>query len=78
VTTKPKWTGLGLAIVKKIVEEHGGMIAAENTADGASVVIRLPLESPEGKTGWESGALRDAAMGSQERRNGVVQRGEIA
>lgn len=46
VTTKPKGTGLGLAIVKKIVEEHGGMIVAENGDDGACMVIRLPLEPP--------------------------------
>ncbi len=31
VTTKKKGTGLGLAIVKKIVEEHGGMVCAENS-----------------------------------------------
>ncbi|MHB8472089.1 MAG: sensor histidine kinase [Gammaproteobacteria bacterium] len=47
VTTKPRGTGLGLAIVKKIVEEHNGMIAAENLAEGgARVVIRLPLSLP--------------------------------
>ena len=46
VTTKPRGTGLGLAIVKKIVEEHNGMIAAENLAEGgARIVIRLPLPS---------------------------------
>ncbi len=46
VTTKPRGTGLGLAIVKKIVEEHNGMIAAENLAQGgARIVIRLPLPS---------------------------------
>ncbi len=45
VTTKPKGSGLGLAIVKKIVEEHGGIIWAENpSAGGAAIVIRLPLE----------------------------------
>lgn len=46
VTTKPKGTGLGLAIVKKIVEEHGGMLWAENThSGGACIVIRLPVLS---------------------------------
>lgn len=44
VTTKPKGSGLGLAIVKKIIEEHGGMIWAENNdAGGATIVIRLPV-----------------------------------
>lgn len=44
VTNKLKGTGLGLAIVKKIVEEHGGMIIAENPpAGGACIVIHLPV-----------------------------------
>jgi nitrogen fixation/metabolism regulation signal transduction histidine kinase len=42
VTTKAKGTGLGLAIVKKIVEEHGGIIWAENLDGGARVAVRLP------------------------------------
>ncbi len=42
VTNKPKGNGLGLAIVKKIVEEHGGMVRAENKLEGgASVQLRL-------------------------------------
>jgi nitrogen fixation/metabolism regulation signal transduction histidine kinase len=43
VTTKPKGTGLGLAIVKKIVEEHKGVIQAQNIEPhGARVSIQLP------------------------------------
>ena len=42
VTTKAKGTGLGLAIVKKIVEEHGGIISAENCGPGGCVILRLP------------------------------------
>ncbi len=46
ITTKPKGTGLGLAVVKKIVEEHNGLIWAENLpAGGACFVVRLPLAS---------------------------------
>jgi len=43
VTTKAKGTGLGLAIVKKIIEEHGGIIRAENLDGGARLTARLPI-----------------------------------
>jgi nitrogen fixation/metabolism regulation signal transduction histidine kinase len=43
VTTKVKGTGLGLAIVKKIIEEHGGIIQAENRTRGACITARLPV-----------------------------------
>ncbi|OOG28659.1 two-component sensor histidine kinase [Thioalkalivibrio denitrificans] len=46
VTSKPKGTGLGLAIVKKIVEEHHGMVWAENRRKGgACITLRLPVSS---------------------------------
>ncbi len=51
MTTKPKGTGLGLAVVKKIVEEHNGLVRAENLpAGGASFVIRLPLAAADGQS----------------------------
>jgi nitrogen fixation/metabolism regulation signal transduction histidine kinase len=43
VTSKVKGTGLGLAIVKKIIEEHGGIITAENAESGARFTARLPV-----------------------------------
>lgn len=45
VSSKTKGSGLGLAIVKKIIEEHSGLVWAENrvNASGARVVIRLPV-----------------------------------
>ncbi len=43
VTNKPKGSGLGLAVVKRIVEEHDGMLHAENRMEGgARIVVRLP------------------------------------
>ncbi len=60
VTTKPKGTGLGLAIVKKIVEEHGGVLWAENgPGRGASVVIRLPVVKARG-TGTDGAAQENS------------------
>lgn len=45
VTNKHKGTGLGLAVVKKIVEEHGGMVTANNPErGGACITVRLPLK----------------------------------
>ncbi len=46
VSTKPRGSGLGLAIVKKIVEEHGGIIAAESSTEGGAR-IRIRLQTAE-------------------------------
>lgn len=43
VTTKKSGTGLGLALVKGVAERHGGMVRAENGAEGGAVVrMTLP------------------------------------
>jgi nitrogen fixation/metabolism regulation signal transduction histidine kinase len=61
ITTKNKGTGLGLAIVKKIVEEHGGMVTAENLPDqGAIITIRLPVISTM-KVGSEQDRMMTAS-----------------
>ena len=46
-TTKPGGTGLGLSIVKRIVEGHGGTIAARSAAGAATCFeVRLPAQAP--------------------------------
>jgi two-component system, NtrC family, nitrogen regulation sensor histidine kinase NtrY len=65
VTTKSKGTGLGLAIVKKIIEEHGGIIVAENPGSGALIRIRLPV--------WQAGASQSPLSGER-MRNGIQDR----
>jgi len=43
-TTKPTGTGFGLAVAKKIVDRHGGTIAAESEpGEGSRFVVELPL-----------------------------------
>lgn len=41
--TESAGSGLGLAITKKVMEKHGGDIAAINSVDGFEIRVRLPL-----------------------------------
>ncbi len=46
-TTKTKGTGLGLSIAQRIVEAHGGRIAAgEDGGPGAEIILVLPRGTP--------------------------------
>lgn len=46
-TTKTHGTGLGLALCKRVVEEHGGRIAAGTGSEpGAEIILTLPKDSP--------------------------------
>lgn len=58
VTTKTTGSGLGLAIVQKIVDEHGGVVWAENISQGgARFVVRLPIQLPN-----KDSSVNDAAV----------------
>jgi signal transduction histidine kinase len=46
---KSRGSGLGLPIVRKIVEEHRGMIEADN-APGGGAAIRVRLPAPLSRT----------------------------
>ena len=47
-STKPGGAGVGLALCQRIVEEHGGTIALESTADSGTIVtISLPAHKSE-------------------------------
>ena len=41
--------GLGLAIVRHLVELHGGVITAENRADGPGAIFTVKLQLPSGE-----------------------------
>ncbi|MBI2422718.1 MAG: sensor histidine kinase [Candidatus Hydrogenedentes bacterium] len=50
-TTKHNGTGLGLANVLKIVQLHGGAVAARNRAEGGAVfTVHLPLDRAPGSS----------------------------
>ena len=57
VTSKATGMGVGLAICQRIVQAHGGAIAAGNRADGQGAVFRFT-------TPFAAGAANDAGAGA--------------
>lgn len=53
-TTKPvgQGTGLGLSICYGIVQEHQGQIWAENNAQGATLVVELPMQENDTRANY--------------------------
>lgn len=46
ITTKDRGTGLGLAISRRIIDQHGGLLTAENTPEGGALFsLELPTPS---------------------------------
>ena len=46
--------GLGLSIARGIVDAHGGSVTVEPTTGGTTLLVRLPVEPPEGAgVAWE-------------------------
>ena len=46
VTGKPSGTGIGLALSRRIARAHGGDLVLEETVEGASFLVTLPVEGP--------------------------------
>ncbi|HET7433786.1 MAG TPA: ATP-binding protein [Thermoanaerobaculia bacterium] len=59
-------TGLGLSIVQRIVDEHGGTVAASNAADsGAIITVRIPAyrrPGVAGETEWNQSSVQPEAV----------------
>ena len=52
-------TGIGLALCRKIADRHGGTIEAESSpGNGATFVVRLPMDQPEGSFGFGISAVQ--------------------
>ncbi len=53
-TMKEKGTGLGLSVVQKIVVSHNGTVELEESGEGASFLVRLPLPgaAPDAPEDW--------------------------
>ncbi|MFT3929156.1 MAG: PAS domain S-box protein [Spongiibacteraceae bacterium] len=64
-TTKPEGTGtgIGLSVSRAIAREHGGELILENTAVGASFLLRLPLGAQMPATAARANAATEPRPG---------------
>jgi signal transduction histidine kinase len=65
-------TGIGLALCRKIADRHGGTIEAESEpGQGATFIVTLPADQPEGSYGFGLSAPRKVATEEVEAGAGV-------
>ena len=65
ITTRDQGTGLGLAIVKKIMEDHGGDLALEDSpSGGARIRLIFPQPDEQAETAVPAGAKVELKAGA--------------
>jgi signal transduction histidine kinase len=65
---KENGTGLGLAVVQKIVQDHGGTISVERTADGETIFrIVIPGRIQEATRAFSVETVELASLGREQR-----------
>jgi hypothetical protein len=54
--------GVGLALIAHVAQAHGGEVAFDDVARGASLRVRLPIWQPDARRDWRGSALVDQRL----------------